>query len=40
MWLAEAVVFEDASPTLFIILGNIAHVVLHIIFIPYVRAKL
>ena len=39
-WLAEAVVPKDASPTLFIILSNITHVVLHIIFIPYMIAKL
>ena len=40
MWLAEVVVVKDASPTLFILLSNITHVELHIIFIPYVRAKL
>ena len=39
-WLAEVAVPKDASPTLFIIISNITHVVLHIIFIPYVRAKL
>ena len=34
-WLAEAVVLKDASPTLFIILNNITHVVL-IIFLSHI----
>ena len=39
-WLAEAVVLKDASPTLFIILNNITHVVLIIIIIPYMIVNL
>ena len=38
--LQKVVVVKDASPTLFILLSNITYVELHIIFIPYVRAKL